>query len=105
MTADSTAWEYETLKPPRGVTQKEASDPKAELNELGADGWELVDTVEYVGGGTKYLILKRPAEAGDSEWDANDDASDDGEDESGSDSDASDGDGDASDASTAEGQE
>ncbi len=39
----------------------EATDPKTELNELGADGWELVCTVEYAGGGTKYLVLKRPA--------------------------------------------
>ncbi|WP_435062287.1 DUF4177 domain-containing protein [Halobaculum sp. EA56] len=56
------AWEYETLQPPRGATRKEAVDPKAELNELGEEGWELVDTVDYVGGGTKYLVLKRPAE-------------------------------------------
>ncbi|UIO99602.1 DUF4177 domain-containing protein [Halobaculum sp. CBA1158] len=58
----SETWEYETLQPPRGATQKEAVDPKAELNELGEEGWELVDTVDYVGGGTKYLVLKRPAE-------------------------------------------
>jgi hypothetical protein len=53
-------WEYETVRPPRGSTQKEAVDPKDALNDLGAEGWELVDTVEYVGGGTKYLVLKRP---------------------------------------------
>ena len=41
---------------------KEADDPEAALNDLGADGWELVTTVEYVGGGTKYLVLKRPAD-------------------------------------------
>lgn len=39
---------------------EEADDPEAALNELGAAGWELVETVEYVGGGTKFLILKRP---------------------------------------------
>ena len=39
------------------------SDPQGELNELGADGWELADTLDYVGGGTKYLVLKRPAGA------------------------------------------
>lgn len=60
-----TQWEYETLRPPREATKKEASDPKAELNELGAAGWELVTTVEYVGGGTKFLLFKRPAD-GDS---------------------------------------
>lgn len=40
---------------------KEAVDPEDELNELGADGWELAGAVEYEGGGTKFLILKRPA--------------------------------------------
>ncbi len=61
MAPDSTVWEYETLRPQRGTTKKEAVDPKAELNELGEEGWELIDTVEYVGGGTKYLVFKRPA--------------------------------------------
>lgn len=40
---------------------KEADDPASELNDLGADGWELAATVDYVGGGTKFLVLKRPA--------------------------------------------
>jgi len=53
-------WEYETVRPPRDETKKEAEDPKGVLNELGADGWELVETVEYDGGGTKYLVFKRP---------------------------------------------
>ncbi|WP_256687491.1 DUF4177 domain-containing protein [Halococcus qingdaonensis] len=57
-----TEWEYETLRPPRGPTQKETSDPKAELNELGAAGWELVTSVEYAGGGTKFLLFKRPVD-------------------------------------------
>jgi hypothetical protein len=60
--SDSTHWEYETLRPPRGETKKEATDPKAQLNELGTHGWELVTTIEYDGGGTKYLVFKRPAE-------------------------------------------
>ena len=55
-----TQWEYETLRVPRGPTKKEISDPKAELNELGAAGWELVTGVDYTGGGTKYLLFKRP---------------------------------------------
>ena len=42
---------------------KEAKDPTERLNELGAEGWELVDTIDYTGGGTKYLLLKRPVEA------------------------------------------
>jgi len=56
-------WEYRSLRPPREATMKEAKDPTERLNELGAEGWELVDTIDYTGGGTKYLLLKRPAEA------------------------------------------
>lgn len=62
-TMSDTAWEYETLRPPRESTQKEATDPKQALDELGADGWELIDTIDYVGGGTKFLVLKRPRSA------------------------------------------
>lgn len=62
-TDDPAVWEYHTLRPPREATKKEASDPIAELNELGAEGWELVTTVEYSGGGTKFLVLKRPRDA------------------------------------------
>ena len=54
-------WEYHTLSPPRESTMKEAADPTEALNDLGADGWKLVDTVDFVGGGTKYLVLRRPA--------------------------------------------
>lgn len=61
--ADPVRWEYETIRPPRDEAQKEAEDPKAELNELGAQGWEFVATIEYEGGGTKYLVFKRPAQA------------------------------------------
>ncbi|WP_227356714.1 DUF4177 domain-containing protein [Haladaptatus salinisoli] len=53
-------WEYRSLRPPREETQKEASDPTDRLNELGGEGWEFVDTVDYTGGGTKFLVLKRP---------------------------------------------
>jgi hypothetical protein len=59
-------WEYQTLRPPREATKKEASDPKAELTELGAAGWEFVTTVEYTGGGTKFLIFKRPSQESES---------------------------------------
>ncbi|WP_129113556.1 hypothetical protein [Halegenticoccus tardaugens] len=59
-----TQWEYYSLRPPREETQKEASDPTDKLNELGADGWEFVSTIEYEDGGTKYLVLKRPLETG-----------------------------------------
>lgn len=50
------------LQPPRGLTRREATDPTAELNDLGSDGWELVETVSYDGGGTKLLVFKRPAD-------------------------------------------
>ena len=56
-------WEYRTLDPPRNSAKKEAEDPTAELNELGAEGWELCETIAYTGGGTKYLVLKRPVDA------------------------------------------
>jgi hypothetical protein len=60
---DTTEWEYRTLQPPRLETKKEASDPTDELNELGADGWEIAETIDYTGGGTKYILLKRPLDA------------------------------------------
>jgi len=58
-------WEYKTLQPPRDATQKEATDPEGDLDELGAAGWEVTTTVEYVGGGTKYIVLKRPVDSDD----------------------------------------
>ena len=57
----STQWEYRTCRPPRDETKKEALDPEAELNRHGTEGWELVGTIDYTGGGTKYLVFKRPA--------------------------------------------
>lgn len=54
-------WEYRTLRPPRDSTQKESTDPVDELAALGAEGWEVATTIDYVGGGTKFVVLKRPA--------------------------------------------
>lgn len=65
MSTSTARWEYCSLRPPRGPTKQEAVDPTEQLNELGADGWELTETITYDGGGTKYLILKRPAEMTD----------------------------------------
>ncbi|WP_435159211.1 DUF4177 domain-containing protein [Haladaptatus sp. DFWS20] len=62
-------WEYETLRPPRGETKKEAEDPKAELNKLAAEGWRFVETIAYTGGGTKYLVFERPLRENDAERD------------------------------------
>jgi hypothetical protein len=67
MTGETTRWEYRTLRPPRGSARAEAEDPQAALNELGEEGWELVCGVDYTGGGTKYLVLKRPKPAADTE--------------------------------------
>lgn len=43
---------------------KEASDPTDRLNELGAQGWEVATTIDYAGGGTKYIVMKRLVETG-----------------------------------------
>lgn len=56
----SQEWEYETLEPPTGLTKREAVDPTPELNRLGAEGWELTETISYDRGGTKLLVFKRP---------------------------------------------
>lgn len=55
-------WEYRTLEPPTGATQREVVDPTAEFNELGAEGWELAATLTYDGGGTKLVVFKRPVD-------------------------------------------
>ncbi|MFC4450171.1 DUF4177 domain-containing protein [Halorussus aquaticus] len=71
-------WEYRVVKPPREPSKKEARDPTTALNEAAADGWELDATIEYVGGGTKFLVLRRPAEGVAETGDAEaDDAEDD----------------------------
>lgn len=63
--SESLRWEYETYRPPRDELKKEITDPQAELNRYGSDGWELVTTLDYVGGGTKYLVFKRPVTGGE----------------------------------------
>lgn len=78
--ADPRLWEYRTLAPPREPTMKEARDPVEPLNALGHDGWRLADTIDYVGGGTKFLVLMRPAgsEAGSGDRSADDEPNDEG---------------------------
>ncbi|MCU4925672.1 DUF4177 domain-containing protein [Halobacteria archaeon AArc-dxtr1] len=66
-TSRRSVWEYETVRPPREATMEEASDPEELLNEYGREGWELVSTIEYTGGGTKYLVFKRPADGNTNE--------------------------------------
>jgi hypothetical protein len=58
---DGDRWEYKVLRPSRDETKKEASDPESDLNELADDGWRFVQTVDYAGGGTKYMVFERPA--------------------------------------------
>ena len=58
-TTEPPKWEYKTLEPPKGLTKRETIDPTEQLNELGAEGWELTATVDYDKGGTKLLLLKR----------------------------------------------
>ena len=60
---DDGPWEYETLRVPREALKKEAADPKAEINELAAEGWRLVDTIDYTGGGTKFIVFERRVES------------------------------------------
>lgn len=59
---DRPRWEYKTVRPPRGETKKEATDPVETLNSHGEDGWKLVETIDYTGGGTKLLVFARPGE-------------------------------------------
>lgn len=75
-TVTETHWEYEILRPPRGDTRKEAENPRAELNELAADGWRLVETIDYTGGGTKYIVFERPARSDDNEHESEDEDED-----------------------------
>jgi hypothetical protein len=76
---DDEHWEYKVLRPSRDETKKEASDPESDLNELAADGWRFVQTVDYAGGGTKYMVFERRAtsDAGDDEAESDRESRDD----------------------------
>ena len=67
--ATAQRWEYTVVRPPRDETRKEAENPQAVLDAHGEDGWELTATIDYSGGGTKFLVFKRPIET---ETDVND---------------------------------
>ena len=56
---ERTKWEYKMIEPSKGLTKREAINSESKLNELGAEGWRLVDTVSYDGGGTKMFVLER----------------------------------------------
>ena len=65
--SDERRWEYETLRVPRGETKKESEDPKSQLNDYAADGWRLCETVDYTGGGTKFLVFERAVRSTESD--------------------------------------
>jgi len=53
-------WEYKIIEMPGIHSDKDQEVYTGELNELGADGWELTQTTS---GGSQYhayLIFKRP---------------------------------------------
>ena len=60
-------WEYRVVEPPRESSQKEARNPTGLLNDVADDGWELDETIDYVGGGTKFLVFRRPTAKADTE--------------------------------------
>ncbi|GAD52291.1 hypothetical protein MBEHAL_1051 [Halarchaeum acidiphilum MH1-52-1] len=68
-------WEYKIVRLDSGSYFRDAESPsEAELNELGADGWELaaaIDSSEVKlggrGGSTTGLVFKRPVEDGGSD--------------------------------------
>ena len=63
MNSDRSAhWEYKAIESPTELTKRESANPEDRLNELGADGWRLVETVSYDGGGTKFLLFERRLE-------------------------------------------
>ncbi|WP_198667862.1 hypothetical protein [Saliphagus sp. LR7] len=51
--------EYRAIEPPTELTKRESANPEARMTELGREGWRLVETVSYDGGGTKFLIFER----------------------------------------------
>lgn len=55
-------WDYKTINPSEAYAGIEvlSEDPEGVLNELGGEGWELVETVEETTGRTKYMVFKRP---------------------------------------------
>jgi hypothetical protein len=54
-------WEYRIVHAKRRLSSAGLLDGlRAELNDLGQEGWELINIVES--GGETFLFLKRPAE-------------------------------------------
>ena len=56
-------WEYKVVDLSSTWTPfsgKKSRNPEETLNELGSDGWELVDTLAEGGGNTQALVFKRP---------------------------------------------
>ncbi len=52
-------YEYRTIHVPAKTPGLKREDPERRLNELGREGFELVDRIEQQFGGTQMLILMR----------------------------------------------
>lgn len=60
---DTTQWEYKILSiETKGLMGFAMEEPESELNDLGEEGWELVEQINMDLGATQALIFKRPKE-------------------------------------------
>jgi hypothetical protein len=54
-----TRYEYRTVSVPGRTPGLKREDPEARLNELGREGFEVVERIEQQFGGTQMLVLAR----------------------------------------------
>ncbi|WP_267639983.1 DUF4177 domain-containing protein [Haloarchaeobius amylolyticus] len=52
-------WEYKVVELSSSFFGHETKVDEESLNELGAEGWELVETLSEGGGNTQALVFKR----------------------------------------------
>jgi hypothetical protein len=57
---DRTRWEYKVVDLSTSFLGKSVKNPEERLNELGADGWELVEDLSEASGNSQSLVFKRP---------------------------------------------
>ncbi|WP_323676507.1 DUF4177 domain-containing protein [Halorubellus sp. PRR65] len=53
-------WEYKVVDLSTSFLGKSVEDPEDRLNELGRDGWELVEDLSEASGNSQSLVFKRP---------------------------------------------
>jgi hypothetical protein len=53
-------WEYKVVDLSTSFLGKSVKNPEEELNELGREGWELVEDLSEASGNTQSLVFKRP---------------------------------------------